>query len=183
MTWGKCLIISLGWMLITQVAHARAIDSFTDDRGTIHITNLEPKKPVSPVKPPSPAASLEPASVTGKAPVTAPAKKLVPEAQSTVPKLEVVPAKPVPVAPRPGSGITHTEDLGKAKGGRTGNREAREAAAEAPSPRFTQVSWPPPQPARAAPNGKGVPDGTQLSSDETVRGSFISRMCRWRVRA
>ena len=50
-------------------------------------------------------------------------RNLLPEAQSTVPKLEVVPAKPVPVAPRPGSGITHTEDLGKANGRRTGDRD------------------------------------------------------------
>ena len=60
MTWGKRLIIALGLLLLTNVAHARGIESFTDSQGTMHITNLGPKKPDSPATPPSPEASLSP---------------------------------------------------------------------------------------------------------------------------
>ena len=49
MAWGKCLIIILGWMLVTHVAYARDIETFTDSQGTLHITNIAPKKPSSPV--------------------------------------------------------------------------------------------------------------------------------------
>ena len=62
MTWGKGLIIALGLMLLTHVAHAREIERFTDSQGTLHITNLSPKKPGSPVNSPSPAASFRPGS-------------------------------------------------------------------------------------------------------------------------
>ena len=68
MTWGKGLIIALGLMLLTHVAHAREIESFTDSQGTLHITNLGPKKPGSPANPPSPAASFRPGNSPGKRP-------------------------------------------------------------------------------------------------------------------
>ena len=67
MTWGKCVIISLGLMLMTHVAQARDIDTFTDSRGTLHITNLGSKKPGSPANSPSPAARFRPGSSPGDA--------------------------------------------------------------------------------------------------------------------
>ena len=154
MIWGKRLIISLGLMLITHVAHAREIESFTDDRGTLHITNLGPKKPGTLANPPSPAATLIPGSLPGKAPATPPIRKLALEAQSSVPKQEAAPAKPFPVAPRPGSRVTHRGGSGGVMAGRTGGQDALGVAARAPSPPLTPVSWSPPQPVREVPNGK-----------------------------
>ena len=78
MTWGKRLIIALGLMLLTQVAHARGIESFADSQGTLHITNPGPKKPDSPVDPPSPGASSSPGRFRGNTPVSPPAQEPVP---------------------------------------------------------------------------------------------------------
>ena len=86
MAWGKCVIISLGLMLITHVAYARDIDTFTDSQGTLHITNIGSTKPTSPVTTPHPAASLQPGGVIGKAPVTPPARALAPAVQAPAPK-------------------------------------------------------------------------------------------------
>ena len=78
MTWGKGLIIAFGLMLLTHVAHAREIERFTDSQGTLHITNLGPKKPGSPVNSPSPAASFRPGNSPENAPVAPAALELTP---------------------------------------------------------------------------------------------------------
>ena len=109
MAWGKCIIISLGWMLVTHVAYARDIETFTDGQGTLHITNMGSKKPSSPVTTPHPAASFEPGGVIGKAPVTPPVKALAPSVQAPAPKPGPAPAATIPVAPQHGSRVTHAE--------------------------------------------------------------------------
>ena len=141
MTWGKLLIISLGLMLLTHVAPARGIEKFTDSQGTLHITNLGPKKPDSPVDPPSPGTSSFPGNLPGNIPVTPPARELVPEAQVPEPETQpepepgVVPNEPVPVDPQPGAGVTHTEGSGGVTqvAVRTGEKEGPRTAAEAPA--------------------------------------------------
>ena len=60
MSWGKFLIISLGLMLLTHVAHARDIESFTDSQGVLHITNPGAKRPGSPANPPGAPSSSPP---------------------------------------------------------------------------------------------------------------------------
>jgi hypothetical protein len=155
MIWGKRLILSLGLMLITHVAYARDIESFTDDRGTLHITNLGAKKPASPVNSPSPTASLQPGSLP-RHPVTPPARNLAPEAHSPVPGYGPGPARPAQVPPRPGSRITHNQGLGGMRAGWTGDQDASGPGPGAPSPPLTPVSWAPPQPVREVPDGKIV---------------------------
>ena len=86
MAWGKCVIISLGLMLITHVAQARDIDTFTDSQGTLHITNSGSTKSKSPADLPNPAASLQPGNLPGKTPVTPPVKALAPGVQAPAPK-------------------------------------------------------------------------------------------------
>ena len=129
MTWGKRLIIALGLMLLTHVAHALRVEKFTDSQGTLHITNLGPKKPDNPVDQPSPGASSFPSrlrGITPAPPASPPATELVPggpfpdpEIQpepepETQPELEpgMVPTGPVPVDPQPGAGVTPTEGSG-----------------------------------------------------------------------
>ena len=174
MTWGKGLIIALGLMLLTHVAHARDIESFTDSQGTLHITNLGPKKPGSPANPPSPAALLRPGSLPGKVPIASPVRERAfeaqlpapePEAQAPVPNSEAqapapepeaVPNEPVPVDPQPGARVTHTEGSGRVMqvADLTGKKAGPGAAAETPAALLKRVSWSPPQPVRAVPNGK-----------------------------
>lgn len=126
MTWGKRLMIALGLMLLTQVAHALGIEKFTDSQGTLHITNLGPKKPDSPADKPSPGASSFPGRLRGTIPVPPPASGVVPEVQvpqpeplpepqpetQQEPEPGVVPTEPIPVEPQPGAGITHPEGSG-----------------------------------------------------------------------
>jgi hypothetical protein len=116
----------LGLMLITQVAHALGIEKFTDSQGTLHITNLGPKKPDSPADQPSPGASYLPSRLRGITPATPPTRELVPEAVVPEPETQpepepeteqelepgMVPTEPVPVDPQPGAGVTHTEGSG-----------------------------------------------------------------------
>ena len=113
MSWGKGLIIVLGLMQLSLVAHARDIESFTDSQGTLHITNTGPKQQGSPANPPSPAAPLRPSSLPGKAPIALPAREPAPQAQAPAPKPEA-PA-PVPNA--------EAQALSQARGGsgRTGS--------------------------------------------------------------
>ena len=126
MTWGKRLIIALGLMLLTHVAHARGIEKSTDSQGTLHITNLGPKQPDSPADQPSPGASSSSGRFRGNTPDPPPTMELVPggpfpdpEIQpepepETQPELEpgLVPTEPVPVDPQPGAGVTPTEGSG-----------------------------------------------------------------------
>ena len=156
MTWGKGLIIALGLMLFTHVAHAREIEKFTDSQGTLHITNLGPKKPTSPVSPPSSGASLSPASLRGNTLVPPPAKEPVPETQTPASEPEAAPAGPVPVDPPPGSRVTHPEGSGRVMpvADRTGGQDEPGITAGAPSAPLKRVSWSPPQPVTAVPNGK-----------------------------
>ena len=174
MTWGKGLIISLGLMLLTHVAHARGIESFTDSQGTLHITNTGPKQQGSPANPPSPAALLRPSSLPGKVPIALPARERAPEAQPPAPQPEaqapvpnaeaqapapepgVVPSEPVPVDPPPGSRVTHPEGSGRVMplADRTGQKAWPGAAAETPAAPLQRVSWSPPQPVTAVLSGK-----------------------------
>jgi hypothetical protein len=92
MTWGKRLIIALGLMLLTHVAHALRIEKFTDNQGTLHITNLGPKKPDNLVTQPSPETSHLPSrlrNITPAAPTTKePSPKAVVPEPEPYPELE-----------------------------------------------------------------------------------------------
>ena len=121
MTWGKRLIIALGLMLLTHVAHALRVEKFTDSQGTLHITNLGPKKPDNPVDQPSPGASSFHSrlrGITPAPPVPPPATELVPGGPFPDPEIQpepepgMVPTGPVPVDPQPGAGGTPTEGSG-----------------------------------------------------------------------
>ena len=163
MTWGKRLIIALGLLLLTNVAHARGIESFTDSQGTLHITNLGPKKPDSPATPPNPEASLSPSRLrSGNVQVIPPAQEPAPATPvpepmpEPVPEPEAAPQEPGPVNPQPGARVTHTEGSGGVMpvSARTGEKERPGAAAEAPAASLQRASWSPPQPVRAVPDGK-----------------------------
>ena len=167
MNWGKGLIIVLGLMQLSYVAHARDIESFTDSQGILHITNTGPKQPGSPANPPSPAAPLRPSSFPGKAPIASPAREPAPQAQAPVPnpeaqapapKPEAAPAEPVPVDPQPGSRVTHPEGSGGVMplADRTGEKAGPGAAAETPAAQLQRVSWSPPQPEMPSSHGKIV---------------------------
>jgi len=167
MTWGKGLIIFLGLMQLSLVAHARDIESFTDSQGTLHITNSAPKQQGSPANPPRPVAPVRPGSLPGKAPIALPARELAPkaqapapqpEAQAPAPKPEAAPAGPVAADPQPGSRVTHPEALGGVTplARRTGNKAGPQAAAGTPTAQLRQVSWSPPQPVMPSSDGKIV---------------------------
>jgi hypothetical protein len=124
MSWGKGLVVFLGLMLLSYVAHARDIESFTDSQGTLHITNAGGKQQGSPANPPSPAAPPRPSSFPPKAHIASPARETAPQAQAPVPnpvapppvpQPEAAPAGPVPVDPQPGSRIIHPESSGGVK--------------------------------------------------------------------
>lgn len=126
MTWGRRLIIALGLMLLTHVAHAKGIEKFTDSQGTLHITNLGPKKPDSPADQPTPGAPASSGRWRGNIPVPPPVKGVVPEAQVPEPETQpvpepetqqepepgVAPTEPIPVNPQPGAGVNRTEGSG-----------------------------------------------------------------------
>ena len=129
MTWGKRLIIALGLMLLTHVAHALRVEKFTDSQGTLHITNLGPKKPDSPADQPSPGAPSFPSrlrGITPAPPAPPPATELVPEAPGPEPEIQplpepetqqepepgVVPTEPIPVDPQPGAGVNRIKGSG-----------------------------------------------------------------------
>ena len=176
MSWGKGLIIFLGLMQLSYVAHARDIQSFTDSQGTLHITNNGPKQQGSPANPPSPAAPLRPSSFSGKAPIALPAREPIPQAQAPVPhpeaqvpvpnseaqapapKPEAAPSGPVPVDPQPGSRVTHPEGSGGVMplAVRTGEKEGPGAVAETSAAPLQLVSWSPPQPGMSSSEGKIV---------------------------
>jgi hypothetical protein len=167
MNWGRGLIIVLGLMQLSSVAHARDIESFTDSQGILHITNTGTKQPGSPANPPSPAAPQRPGSFPGKAPIAAPAREPAPQAQAPVPNAEpqasapkpgAAPASPVPANPQPGSRVTHPEGSDRVMplAGRTGEKAAPAAAAETPAAQLQRVSWSPPQPEMASSYGKIV---------------------------
>ncbi len=176
MSWGKGLIIFLGLMQLSHVAHARDIESFTDSQGTLHITNAGPKQQGSPANPPSPAAPLRPSSLPRKAPIALPAREPAPQAQAPAPKPEApapvpnseaqapapqpeaAPGEPVPVDPQPGSRVTHPEGSGGVMplADRTGKKAGPEAAAETPAAQLQRVSWSPPQPVMPSSEGKIV---------------------------
>jgi hypothetical protein len=90
MTWGKRLIIALGLMLLTQVAHALRVEKFTDNQGTLHITNLGPKTSEdNPVKQPSPGTSHLPGRLRGITPAAPTTKE--PSPKAVVPEPEPYP--------------------------------------------------------------------------------------------
>ena len=155
MAWGKCVIISLGLMLITHVAHARDIDTFTDSQGTLHITNIGSAKSKSPANLPNPAASLHPGNLPGKTPVTPPVRALAPAVQAPAPSLGRLlpyqfrwPRRRFPGHPYGRlSGVMQAAD-------RTGGQDEPGIAAGATRASLKRVSWTPPQPVKAVANGK-----------------------------
>jgi hypothetical protein len=102
MTWGKRLIIALGLMLLTHVAHALGIEKFTDSQGTLHITNLGPKKPENQVNQPSPGASHLPSRLRNITPAPSPAKEVSPKAAAPEPEALPEPEPETLQEPEPG---------------------------------------------------------------------------------
>jgi hypothetical protein len=163
MNWGKGLIIVLGLMQVSLVAHARDIESFTDSQGILHITNAGSKQPGSPANPPSPAAPQPPGRLPGKAPIAFPTREPAPhapahrpeapapvpnsEAQVPAPQPEAAPGEPVPVAPQPGSRVPHPKgsDRVMPSANRTGKKAGPQAAAKTPAAQLRRVSWSPSQ--------------------------------------
>jgi soluble lytic murein transglycosylase-like protein len=156
MTWGKYVIISLGLMLVTHLAQARDIDSFTDSQGTLHITNLGSAKSKRPANLPNPAASLPSGHLLGQTPVTPPARALAPAVQAPAPKPGPAPALPIPVAPQRGSRVTYTEGSSGVMeaAGQTGGQDEPGIAAGVTRASLQRVSWTPPEPGRPSSNGK-----------------------------
>jgi soluble lytic murein transglycosylase-like protein len=152
MNWVKCLIIALGLTLVAQVALARDIRFFTDSQGTLHITNLEPKKRGSPAPPPSvdtsPAPSFSPPS-----PAPPPAMGPTPEVQTPVPPPEAAPA-----APRPGHRVSLPEGSGRLMpaADRTGRQDEPGIGAGGPFNPLRPVAWSPPEPVGPVPRGEIV---------------------------
>jgi len=195
MSWGKGLVIVLGLMQLSHVAHARDIESFTDSQGILHITNTGPKQPGSPANPPGAATPLRPGSLPQKTPIASPARVPVPQAQAPAPKPEAqapapkpgavpaepIPVEPIPVEPQSGSRVTHPEGSGRVMelADRTGKRAGPGAVAEAPAPQLRRASWSPPQPIMPDSEGKiairrdrrGVIHITNVEVDE---GSLIA---------
>jgi hypothetical protein len=182
MKWGKSLIIVLGLMQLPLLAYARDIESFTDSQGILHITNTGSKQQESQANPPSPATPPRSGSIHGIAPGAGqrPPQAMGPvppaKPQAFAPKPGAAPPGPVPVAPRPGSRVTHPEGTGGVMpmAGRTGNQAGPEAAAETPRGQLRRVSWSPPQPAAPASQGnivirrdrQGVIHITNVAMDE-----------------
>jgi soluble lytic murein transglycosylase-like protein len=75
----KSLIISLGLILVAQVALAAEIKNFTDSQGVLHITNTRSRNPQVPVQPSKDETQHSPSSLH-KSPSTAPAPKAIPVA-------------------------------------------------------------------------------------------------------
>ena len=156
MTWVKGLIIALWLMLLTHVAHAREIDKFTDSQGTLHITNLSPKKPGSPAYPTSHAVPFRPETSPEHALVTPAVPDLTPEAQASARLAKAAPTGPVSADPLPGPQVSRAAGPGVVMqvSNRTGEPDEPGIAAEAPAPSFQRASWSSPQPARLPPEGK-----------------------------
>jgi soluble lytic murein transglycosylase-like protein len=156
MAWGKYVIIPLGLMLITHVAHASGIETFTDSQGILHITNRGAAKPKNPENLSNPAAPLYPGNVPGKAPVTPPVGARAPEVQAPAAKPGAAPVQTIPVAPQRGSRVTHTEGSRGVMqvAHRTRGQEEPGTAAGATRASLEQVSWSQPRPVKPVPNGK-----------------------------
>jgi soluble lytic murein transglycosylase-like protein len=148
MKWVKCLIVSLGLILVAQVALSSEIRNFTDSQGVLHITNTRSRKPQIPVHPHGDEISHSANSLK-----TSPAAAPDPE--------------PVPMAVRP------EVEAHKAAGGVTQLSGVRERRSE-DNPRITQktpglreeeepgrasrglqrIVWTPPQRVPATTSGK-----------------------------
>lgn len=155
MNWVKSLVITLGLILVAHVAHAREIEKFTDSQGSLHITNLSPKKPGSSANPPSLAAPVRPGSSSPNAPVNPPALELTPEARTPAPLAKAAPDGLVLADPRTGPRVRHAVGPGRVMQvtDRTGEQDEPGMAAEAPPPSLKRVSWSPPRPASPSPSG------------------------------
>ena len=177
MIWGKRLIISLGLMLITHVAHARDIESFTDDRGTLHITNLGPKKPGTPANPPSPAASLTPGSLPRESSGHSACQETCPRGSIPSSQAGGGPGQTVSGCPPPRFPGHPYGRFGRGDGRPDrGSRRSGRGGQGSLTPSHAGILVPPSAGKRRSPTAK-------LPLNETVRGLFISRMCRWRMRA
>ena len=155
MAWGKCVIISLGLILLAHVAQARDIETFTDGQGILHITNSGSTKQKSPENLPLPATPQRPGNVPGNVRVTPSGRAPAPEAQAPAPRPKTVPNRPIPVTPRRGSRV-NTEGSGGVMpvAYRTPAPDEPGGAAGPPSASIQRVAWSPPQPAKPVSNGK-----------------------------
>jgi hypothetical protein len=113
MKWIKSFMICLGLLLVAQVARARDIDSYTDNQGTLHISNIGPGKQENLAKPPSPDVPLHASTVPGPAPDGPPHETPPPVEQIPAPEPEAAPEEPAAPAPQPGARIiTHADGGG-----------------------------------------------------------------------
>jgi hypothetical protein len=144
MGWVKCLIISLGLLLVAQVALARDIEHFIDKQGTVHITNLEPRERGNRARPGHPQVPLPPASLPTKSPAHPAAMVPAPQAQPQ----NLKPGAP-PRAPRPRLRLSQPEGSTAARPATRGKDQAAAAATGAALP-FQRVSWSPPPPSAKA---------------------------------
>jgi hypothetical protein len=152
MNWVKGLVIGLGLTLVTQVALADNIRSFTDSQGTIHITNFEPRKRGSLAPSPSVDTSAAP-SFSPPAPAAPLARGPAPEVQTPAP-----PPESAPAAPRPGHRVSIPEGSDRLMSGADGTGRQNEPGmgAGGPSTPLRPVAWSPPQPVRPVSRGEIV---------------------------
>lgn len=152
MGWAKCLIISLGLLLVAQGALARDIEHFIDKQGTVHITNLESRERGNRAKPDHPEVPLAPASLPTKSPDHPAAMIPTPQAQPQDLKPDAAPSPP-----RPGLRLSQPEGSTEARPAtdRPGGKDEAAAAAMGAALPFQRVFWsPPPPPARRVRHGK-----------------------------
>jgi hypothetical protein len=181
MGWVKCLIISLGLLLVAQIALARDIEHFTDRQGTVHITNLEPRERGNRAKPDRPKAPLPPAALPAKSPDHPAVIEPAHPAPSPDLKPRMAPTPPPPaLRGRPPKGPI---EAGPASD-RSDDKNEATVAVGAALP-FQWVFWSPPPPqASAPPRGKITvyrdPDGlihiSNVPKEEAPPAAPLARM-------
>jgi hypothetical protein len=145
MGWVKCLIFSLGLLLVAQVALARDIEHYTDKQGTVHITNLEPRGSGNRAKPDRLEASPPPAALPAPSPTHPAPREPVPPPPPPKSRRHMPPNLPRPGLRRQPRGSTAARPATD----RSGGEDAAAAAAMGTPLPFSRVSCSPPPPVRA----------------------------------
>ena len=152
MNWVKCLISSLGLLLLSQAALAADIQRFTDSQGTLHITNMGPRKRQSQVQPPgddvSHAASSQRSLSTASAPEPGPVATTLPM------EPRVAPTAPAGAGHLTGLQVSHADNTPGVIRPPPGRQE-EERPGRAPGA-LQRVSWTPPPRVPASPGGEIV---------------------------
>jgi soluble lytic murein transglycosylase-like protein len=150
MNWVKCLISSLGLLLLAQAALAADIQRFTDSQGGLHITNMGPRKRQSPVQPPGDEVSYS-TSFPQKSPSTPPATEPAPTTTKPPVVPRVAPTAPSSAGPHSRVQVCRSEYTSGMIQTMPGLREEEQPGRAAGA--LKRVSWTPPQRVQAIPRG------------------------------